>query len=72
MMHFDWPTRVYSHSTMKCVNDVSKMVGSLQVVSFSKEIKGPTCASYVVFPFVKTENYFIKEMKHVLRVFLVG
>ena len=73
-MRFDWSTRVCSHSTIKCVNDVSNMVGSLQVVriySFIIEIKGPTCASYIIFPFVKTENNFIKEMKNVLRVFLV-
>ena len=53
---------------MKHENDVSNMVGCLQVVkicSFIKETKVYIRASYIVFIFVKTENNFIKEIKHV-------
>ena len=49
---------------MKHENDFSNMVGCLQVVriySFVKEIKVP----------VKTENIFMKEIKHGLRAFIV-
>ena len=71
-MRFDWSTSVF-YSAIKHKNDVSTMVGCLQVVriySFMKEIKVYIRASYVVFVFVKTENNFIKEIKHVLRAFI--
>ena len=60
---------------MKHEYDVSDMVGCVQVVriySYMKEIKLDTCAMYVVFFFVKTENNFIKkQIIHVLRGFIV-
>ena len=54
-------------------NDVSNMVGCFQVVriySFMKEIKVSIRASYLGFLFAKTENNFIKEIKHVVRAFI--
>ena len=56
--------QVCFHSEMKHENDVSNMVGCLQVVriySFKKEIKVNLRASYIVFLFVKNENNFIKQ-----------
>ena len=50
---------------MKHENDVSNMVGYLQVVriySFMKEIKVNIRASYIVFFFDKTENTKKKDM----------
>ena len=47
------------HSAMKYKNDVSKMVGCLQVVriyNFMKVIKLYTRTLYIVFFFVKTDN----------------
>ena len=61
------------HSAMKHENDVSDLIGCLQVVriySFTKEIKFYTRASYIVFLFVKSENNFIKQIKYVLRDFI--
>ena len=58
---------------MKHENDASNIVGRLQVVtsySFMKEITVYIHASYIVFFFVTMKtNDFIKEIKHVLRVF---
>ena len=68
-MRFDWSTRVFC-SAMKHENDVSNMVGCIQVVriySFMKEIKVFIRASYIIFFYV---NNFIKEIKHVLRAFI--
>ena len=51
--------QVCFHGAMKHENDVSNMIGCLQVVriySFMKEIKVNIRASYIVFLFVKTEN----------------
>ena len=66
--------QVCLHSTMKHENDVSYMIGCLQVVitySFMKEIKLYIRASYIIFLFVKLENNnFIKEIKHFLCVFI--
>ena len=59
---------------MKQENDVNNMVGCLQVVriySFMKEIKLYIRALFIVFPFVKMENNFIKEKKHVLCSFII-
>ena len=59
---------------MKHENDVSIMVGCLQVVriySFMKEIKVDKLALYIVFLFVKMENNnFIKEIKKIFSVSL--
>ena len=59
---------------MKHKNDVSNMVGYLiqvmRIYSFMKEIKVYIRTSYIIFLFVKTENNFIKEIKHVLCVFI--
>ena len=49
------------------------MVGCLQVMriySFMEEIKVYIHDLYIVFLFVKTENKFIKEIKHVLCAFI--
>ena len=52
------------------------MIGNLQVVriytySFIKKVKLNKSASYIVFFFDKLEkNYFVKEIKHVLRAFI--
>ena len=65
--------QVCFHNAMKHKNDVRNMVCCFQVVriySFMKEIKVYLSASYIVFLFVKTENNFIKEIKHVLRAFI--
>ena len=55
-------------------NDVSNMVGCLQVTkiySFMKEIKAYIRPPHIVFLFIKTEIInFIKEIKHVLRAFI--
>ena len=53
--------------SMKHENDVTHIIGSLQVVktySFMKEIELYLRALCVVFLFVKLENNFIKEIKH--------
>ena len=64
--------QVCFHSVMKHENDVGDTIGCLEVVriySFRKEIK---LASYIAFLFVKSEtNNFIKEIKHILRAFIV-
>ena len=65
--------QVCFHSAMKHENDVSNVIGCLQIVriySFMKEIKVYIRASYIVFLFVKIKNNFIKEIKHVLRAFI--
>ena len=59
---------------MKYENDVSNMDGCFLVVRISvffKEIKVYIHASYIVFLFLKTKNNnFIKEIRHVFRVFI--
>ena len=62
------------HGAIKHENDVSDMVGCLQVEKnycSMKELKIYIRPSCIVFLFAKTENNnFRKEMKHVLRVFI--
>ena len=59
---------------MKLENDVSNMVGCLQVVriySLMKEIKVYIRASYIISLFVKIKNNnFIKEIEHGLCTFI--
>ena len=67
--------QVCFHSALKHENEVRNMVGCLQVVriySFKKEIEVYIYTSYIVFLFVKMKNNFIKEIKHVSRVFIAG
>ena len=59
--------QVRFHSAMKHENDVTHIIGSLQVVktySFMKEIELYLRALCVVFLSVKLENNFKKEIKH--------
>ena len=66
--------RVCFHSAMNYENDVSNMVGCLQVVkiwNFTKETKLYKRASEIVFLFVMMQNNnLIKEIQHVLRAFI--
>ena len=58
---------------MKHENEVSDMVGCLQVViiySFVNEIEVDICTSYIVFLVVTMKNSLIKEIKHVIRAFI--
>ena len=60
---------IFIDSVMKHENNLSIMVGCLQVVSvysFMKEIKAYKHALIIVFLFLKMKNNFIKEIKHVL------
>ena len=68
--------QVCFHIAMKHENDLSNVVGSLQVLriySFMKEIKVYTRALYNVFLFAETENNnLIKEITYVLRAVIAG
>ena len=62
------------HCAMKHENDVSNVIDCLQVVriySFMKAIDLYLPASCIIFLFVKSSNNnYIKEIKHVLCVFI--
>ena len=71
-MRFDWSTSVFL-SPMKLENDVSSIVGRLQVVriySFMKEIIQCVRAISSFSLLRRKIINFIKEIKHALRVFI--